>query len=157
MPMEYTFLLAGVVLLAIELVIPGFGIFGMAGMACMTIGAFFVLGGGLTALVILLGIYLLFGLVIAFLCLYLPKESKYNTFVLWTQQKNSEGYTGGRDLTALLGQKGRALTTLRPAGTILADGKRLDVSSLGDYVEKGTSVTIVKVEGSKIFVEKTEE
>ena len=96
-------------------------------------------------------------LVITLLCVYLPRESKYNPFVLWTQQKNSEGYTGGRDLTALLGQKGRALTTLRPAGTIFADGKRLDVSSLGDYIEKGTSVTIVKVEGSKIFVEKTEE
>lgn len=98
MPMEYTFLLAGVLLLAIELVIPGFGIFGMAGMACMTIGAFFVLGGGMTALVILLGIYLLLGLCIAFLCLYLPKESKYNPFVLWMQQKNSEGYTGSRDV-----------------------------------------------------------
>ena len=157
MPMEYTFLLAGVVLLAIELVIPGCGIFGMAGMACMTIGAFFVMGGGLPALVILLGIYLLFGLVIAFLCLYLPKESKYNSFVLWTQQKNSEGYTGGKNWSMLVGKRGTALTTLRPAGTILVDGKRLDVSSQGDYIEKSAPVIIVRVEGSKIFVEQTKE
>lgn len=157
MPMEYGFLLAGVVLLAIELVIPGFGVFGIAGMICTTIGAFYVMGGGLPALVILLGIYLALALIVAFLCLYLPKESKYNPFVLWTRQHNSEGYTGGEDLSSLLGKQGKALTTLRPAGTITLAGRRLDVSSLGDYIEKNTPVTIVKVEGSKIFVEKTEE
>lgn len=157
MPMEYSLLLAGVVLLAIELVVPGFGVFGIAGMACTTIGAFFVMGGGLPAMLILLGIYLVLALAIAFLCFYLPKESKYNPFVLWTRQQNSAGYTGGEDLSPLLGKQGKALTTLRPAGTIVLDGKRLDVSSLGDYIEKGTPVTIVKVEGSKIFVEKTED
>lgn len=157
MPMEYSLLLAGVVLLAIELVVPGFGVFGIAGMACTTIGAFFVMGGGLPAMLILLGIYLVLALAIAFLCLYLPKESRYNPFVLWTRQQNSAGYTGGEDLSSLLGKQGKALTTLRPAGTIVLDGKRLDVSSLGDYIEKDTLVTIVKVEGSKIFVEKTED
>ena len=49
------------------------------------------------------------------------------------------------------------MTTLRPAGTILVDGKRLDVSSQGDYIEKSASVIIVRVEGSKIFVEQTKE
>lgn len=156
MPMEYALLFAGLLLLAIELVVPGFGVFGIAGMVCTTMGAFFIMGGGLPALVILLGIYLIFALGVAFLCLYLPKESKYNPFVLWTRQQNSDGYTGGDDKSQLAGKRGRALTTLRPAGTISVDGKRLDVSSLGDYIEKDTPVTIVKVEGSKIFVEKTE-
>lgn len=157
MPMEYSFLLAGVVLLAIELVIPGFGAFGVAGMICTTIGAFYIMGGGLPAIVILLAIYLVLALGVAFLCVYLPKESKYNSFVLWTRQQNSAGYTGGDDLSQLLGKRGQALTTLRPAGTISVEGKRLDVSSLGDFIAKDTPVKIVKVEGSKIFVEKTEE
>lgn len=156
MPMEYALLLAGLLLLAIELVVPGFGVFGIAGMACTTMGVFFIMGGGLPALVILLGIYLVLALGVAFLCVYLPKESKYNPFVLWTRQQNSEGYTGGEDLSQLVGRQGKALTTLRPAGTISVEGRRLDVSSLGDYIEKDTPVTIVRVEGSKIFVEKTE-
>ena len=88
---------------------------------------------------------------------YLPKESKYNPFVLWTRQKNSEGYTGGKNWSMLVGKRGTALTTLRPAGTILVDGKRLDVSSQGDYIEKSAPVIIVRVEGSKIFVEQTKE
>ena len=89
--------------------------------------------------------------------MYLPRESKYNPFVLWTRQKNSEGYTGGKNWSMLVGKRGIALTTLRPAGTILVDGKRLDVSSQGDYIEKSAPVIIVRVEGSKIFVEQTKE
>ena len=77
--------------------------------------------------------------------------------MLWTRQKNSEGYTGGNDWSMLVGKRGRALTTLRPAGTILVEGKRLDVSSQGDYIEKSAPVIIVRVEGSKIFVEQTKE
>ena len=68
-----------------------------------------------------------------------------------------EGYTGGKNWSMLVGKRGTALTTLRPAGTILVDGKRLDVSSQGDYIEKSAPVIIVRVEGSKIFVEQTKE
>lgn len=34
MPLEYYFMLAGLVLLLIEFVVPGFGIFGVSGMVC---------------------------------------------------------------------------------------------------------------------------
>lgn len=157
MPMEYYLLIGGVVLLVAEMAVPGFGILGIGGLVCLTAGGFFVLGGGYTAIAVLAGIYLLLALVIALCCFYLPRESKWNPFVLWDKQRNSAGYIGGRDLSALLGKKGQTLTTLRPAGTVEVDGKRLDVSSLGDYIPKDVSVTIIKVEGSKIFVEKTRE
>lgn len=41
MPLEYYFMLAGLVLLLIEFVVPGFGIFGVSGMVCLTVGAAF--------------------------------------------------------------------------------------------------------------------
>lgn len=154
MPLEYYFMLAGLVLLLIEFVVPGFGIFGVSGMVCLTVGGFYVLGGNAWAVLVLLAVLVL---VITLLCVYLPKESKYNPFVLWTRQKNSEGYTGGKNWSMLVGKRGTSLTTLRPAGTILVDGKRLDVSSQGDYIEKSAPVIIVRVEGSKIFVEQTKE
>lgn len=97
MPLEYYFMLAGLVLLLIEFVVPGFGIFGVSGMVCLTVGGFYVLGGNAWAALVLLAVYLFFVLVITLLCVYLPKESKYNPFVLWTRQKNSEGYTGGME------------------------------------------------------------
>lgn len=153
MPLAYYLLIAGVALLCAELAVPGFGIFGIASLFCFSGGAYFILGGGTPALMLLGGFYLLAALVVAFLCVYLPRESKWNPFVLWTKQKNSEGYTGGENLSALLGKSGTTLTTLRPAGTVLVEGRRYDACSLGDYVPKEERISIVKVEGSKIFVD----
>ncbi len=157
MPIEYYLLIAGVVLLAIEMVVPGFGFFGIAGMLCLTWSGFYLLGGGAAALFVIVGFYLLLAAGIAILCLYLPRESRWNPFVLWDKQANSKGYTSGRDLSALVGLKGVTLTALRPAGMALVEGRRLDVSSLGDYVPKDVTVCIVRIEGSKIFVEVVKE
>lgn len=154
MPVEYYLLLSGVVLLLVELAVPGFGVFGVAGMLCLTAGGYYVMGGGAVALGVMLTFYLLLCLLIVLLCVYLPKESKWNPFVLWDKQRNLDGYTGGRDFSELLGSEGMTLTPLRPAGTMLAGGRRMDVCSLGDYIDKGVVVRVVKVEGSKVFVEK---
>lgn len=157
MPIEYYLLTAGVVLMAVELIVPGFGLFGVAGIVCLSWGCYYLLGGGMTALSVIVGFYLLLAAGIAVLCLYLPRESKWNPFVLWDKQSNSKGYTGGSDLSAFVGLQGVALTALRPAGTVLVEGRRLDVSSLGDYIPKNAQVRIVKTEGSKIFVDRVKE
>lgn len=154
MPTEYYLLVAGVVLLLVELVVPGFGIFGVAGMVCLTGGGYYLLGGGQVALAVLGTFYLLLALVIAFLCFYLPSESKWNPFVLWNKQRNTDGYTGGKNFISLQGKTARALTTLRPAGTIIVDGERVDAVSTGDFIDKDSVVRIVRVEGSKVFVER---
>ena len=49
MPMEYNLLIAGVVLLFIEMLIPGFGVFGVLGLCSLSVGSFFVMGGGMEA------------------------------------------------------------------------------------------------------------
>ena len=153
MPIEYYLLIAGVIFMSVELAVPGFGIFGIGGLICLTGGGYFLLGGGLPALTVLLGFYLVAALVLAFLCLYLPKERKWNAFVLWDRQQNSAGYTGGSDFSALLGKQGVALTKLRPAGTVLIEGRRYDVSSMGDFLPKDSKIVVTKVEGSKLFVD----
>lgn len=157
MPIEYYLLIAGVILMSVELAVPGFGIFGIGGLICLTGGGYFLLGGGFPALTVLLGFYLVAALVLAFLCLYLPKESKWNPFVLWDKQQNSAGYTGGSDYSSLLGKQGLALTTLRPSGTALIEGKRYDVSSLGDFLPKDSKIVVAKVEGNKLFVDLVKE
>lgn len=152
--MEYNLLLAGFVLLAVELIVPGFGVFGILGLASLTLGSFFVLGGGMEAFLILLAIYAVIVAVILLCCFYFPSKSRWNPFVLWDEQKNAAGYTGSSDLSALLHKRGVALTPLRPAGTVELDGERMDVSSLGDYIDKGESVEVIRVEGSKLLVKK---
>jgi membrane-bound serine protease (ClpP class) len=55
---------------------------------------------------------------------------------------------------SLVGRSGVADTALRPTGKVLVDGRRLDVVSDGDFVEPGTSVTVVSVDGSRIIVQR---
>ncbi len=55
-------------------------------------------------------------------------------------------------LTKLTGQTGTAITPLRPSGTILIAGKRVDAITGGDFVEKGTGVIVVRVEGTGVIV-----
>lgn len=154
MPMEYNLLIVGVVLLFIELFIPGFGVFGVLGLCALTVGSFFVMGGGMEAFLVLLGIYVLLAAIVFFFFLYKPQNSKWNPFILWDKQKNSDGYTGSGNFSKLLNRTAVTVTPLRPAGTVLLDDERIDVSSFGDYIDKDIVVRIVKVEGSKIFVRK---
>ncbi len=157
MPMEYTLLLAGIILMSIEFVVPGFGVFGVLGLGCLTVGSYFLMGGGVWAITMLTLIYATIVAVLVFLCFYLPSESKWNPFVLWTKQKNVDGYRVTADYASLLERTATTITPLRPAGTILLDGRRLDVSSYGDYIDKDEQVIITKVDGSKIFVQKVKE
>ena len=155
MPKEYYFLLGGTVLLAIELALPGFGVCGVAGLLALTLGAFYLLGGGLQALAAVSAVYLLLALAIAFCCLYLPRESRWNPFVLWEKQRADEPASqGGRDMAAFAGRTGVALTPLRPAGTIMLDGERFDAASLGDYIAAGEAVQVAKVESGRLLVKK---
>ncbi len=157
MPTEYYFLLGGCVLLLVEFALPGFGAFGISGILCLTIGSFFLLGGGPGAIAIIGCIYLVLALLVALCCCYLPKESKYNPFVLWEKQRGEKGYRSSPDLTALVGRQGLALTPLRPAGTISIAEERLDALTLGDFIQKGERVQVLRVEGSKVFVKKVKE
>ncbi|NNM99553.1 MAG: hypothetical protein HKL91_07135 [Candidatus Eremiobacteraeota bacterium] len=53
----------------------------------------------------------------------------------------------------LMGRSGMALTYLRPAGHALIDGERIDVLTEGEFIAAGTPIHVVRVEGSRIFVE----
>lgn len=53
---------------------------------------------------------------------------------------------------ALLGKEGEAQTDLRPAGMVEIEGRRLDVVTAGELVEKSKRVRVVKVEGNRVVV-----
>ena len=57
----------------------------------------------------------------------------------------------------LVGKSGRCITPLRPAGTIeIDDGERLDVVAVGEFIEKGETVTIAECSSTRIVVSRTE-
>jgi len=54
--------------------------------------------------------------------------------------------------TAFVGRTGTAVTVLRPTGAVEIDGERLDVVTEGEFLESGTAVRVLYVQGSRVVV-----
>lgn len=65
------------------------------------------------------------------------------------KSKVNEGLTGALEV----GAEGVAISSLRPVGKAEFWGKQFEVHTVGDYVDNGTKLTIVKIESNKILVE----
>jgi membrane-bound ClpP family serine protease len=61
-----------------------------------------------------------------------------------------------RDL-ALVGQDGTIEADCRPAGMARIDGRRVDVVTRGEWIEAGTRVRVVEVQGNRVVVARREE
>jgi membrane-bound serine protease (ClpP class) len=54
------------------------------------------------------------------------------------------------------GKEGTTLTQLHPAGSAMIDGKKYDVVSRGEYIEKGAAIVVVAIEGNRMVVKRKE-
>jgi len=154
----------GVGLLLVELlVIPGFGIAGIAGILFMLAGLLAALIGnvGLSfpsareigrAIATLTSTLILLGVGIAALGRYLPRTRRFQELVLGTGLARTQGYAAAATEVQLVGKRGRAVTPLRPAGVVEIAGRRYDVVASGQFVPAGTPVEVVRVQGSRIEV-----
>ncbi|WP_437708287.1 NfeD family protein [Sorangium sp. So ce448] len=143
-------LVAGLVLLAIEvLVIPGVGLVGLLGGAAV-LGAvalaWAALGIGYGLLALGAGVC-----VTGLLFWAVPRTPVGRKMVLLETQRSGRGPDAR--LAALAGKEGRALTPLRPAGTVEIEDRAVDVVTDGLYVEAGTPVRVASVEGNRVVVE----
>lgn len=159
---------AGLILLALEIfVIPGFGITGVAGIILILVSLFLALAGNnapfwdqrtlSTALIQLSSALVLAVVLIVLLAKLLPKTTYFNRLVLADSEKSDKGFVSYPSESELVGTIGIALTTLRPAGSAEFNGQRYDVVADWEYIEKGSHVTVLRVEGIKVVVKKVPE
>ncbi len=159
---EIIMFIIGVALILLEIfVIPGFGIAGISGIILVFASLFFSLVGGdpfldfelVSRAIIQLSISLVLALVLIFvLAKYLPKTSIFNKFVLSVSEKSVDGFSSHSFAEDLIGAEGIALTTLRPAGTGEINGRRVDVMTESEYVEKGKKIKVLAVDGIRVLV-----
>ncbi|RXT14830.1 nodulation protein NfeD [Ammoniphilus sp. CFH 90114] len=144
--------IVGIILLLIEVVVPGFGIFG-------GLGILSILGGIVMAAYdpmfgsFSLGIAFIVTIVISFIVIkYFGHRGVWNKFILREQQKNEQGYIAPKDWKQFLNKEGVAVTTLRPSGTAEINGEIIDVVSEGGFIEKGKTIKVIRVEGTRVVV-----
>ena len=142
-------LLIGLALIIIEVVfVPGTTIVGLMGVIFAGAGiiiSYRYFGSDV-------GFYILLGTgAVTTIALYFSFRSE-----AWTRFANksainskvNEGSTG----SLKLGDEGVALSALRPMGTVDFNGGQFEVKTLGDYVDVGTRVRIVHIDGAQIIV-----
>jgi membrane-bound serine protease (ClpP class) len=143
-----TLLLVGAALLLLETLLPGM-IAGAIGVCCLIAGVAlaYTSYGVQTGNVVL--VVVLIGLVLGTMCWmrYFPESQLARRFIS-TQTIGSLG----AERPELLNCSGTALTTLRPSGTALIDGKRIDVVTDGSMIERGAGVKVIAVEGARVVV-----
>ena len=59
--------------------------------------------------------------------------------------------------TGLENKVGEALTDMRPTGVISIDDRRIDAATQGEYLEKGKSVIVFKIEADHVYVKEYKE
>lgn len=148
-------IISGIILLLIEMIIPGFGIFGLTGLLLCLWGIYDWMGGGPMALIMVtvlsvIGVLLLWWIVSIF-----PKTRLGERLTLRLQSTKEKGYATHPDPNRWLGKIGYTKTVLRPAGTIVVEGTFLDVVTDGEFYEPGTEVEVISVTGGRIVVRTT--
>lgn len=161
---EILVFIIGLALLLIEIFyIPGFGLLGILGIIMMIGAIFFGLIGEFPVIseneisnaIIQLAASLIASIVfLIILWRFLPGTPIWGRLILATSETQKEGFVSNPDLSFLVGKRGKALSFLRPAGIVLIDGKRYDVISEGDFIQKDEEVEVTEVIGSKIIVKK---
>ncbi len=148
----FALLLAGFVLIGMEIFIPGgiLGIFGtVAWISAAVVGwrnfpdpwnmvsAFSLLLAGLVTFVVWIRFF--------------PKSRVGKSLSL---TDSSASFKSHKTTELPVGTVGEALSTLRPSGIARFDGKRLDVVADGEWIEAGESVKISSTSGGHISVVK---
>ncbi len=166
---ELILFVVGIALLGLEVfVIPGFGVAGILGIGCILASGILTLMAGdwsdfsvsnpfsveavqqvLISTLLGIGVLLL-------LIRFLPKNGMAggSGLILGTSLAGGAGFEmeEASTLDDLVGQVGEALSPLRPAGRARFEGRRREVESEGDFIEKGARVRVLRREGRRWIV-----
>jgi membrane-bound ClpP family serine protease len=143
-------ILVGLILIIVEILfIPGTTVVGFLGFLFAVVGIYFSYKNYGNEI----GFYVLFGTaMVSVATLYFSfRTGAWKKFSLKnsTDSKVNEGLT--RDLE--VGAIGKAVSALRPMGSVEFNGKIFEVKSNGEYFNPGTMVKIVKIQLNDILVE----
>ena len=165
--LELLLFMGGLVLLLLEVfVIPGFGVAGISGLVLLLSSLILSMQGFIVpefdwqwdllnrnVLLVLantVGAFLAFA---GFAYLF-GRTDMFSRLKLADTQETTAGFTVQTNEVRerYLGRTGRAVSTLRPAGSADIDDERVSVESDGEWIDAGTEIEVIRVDGNRIIV-----
>lgn len=175
---ELILVIAGLSLLFLEiLVIPGFGLPGIAGGILVLLGLFAMMLPAIDSvqfdfetesfnaagdvfiekLTWLCGSFVISILLIVFIATkIMPKTEFFKHLVLSGEENASDGFATTAALPSP-GSLGKAYSTLRPAGKVIIEDEIFDAFSDAAFIEKGQPIEVKEARGNRLMVQSTKE
>jgi len=172
--LEILLFVVGMICLGLELfVFPGFGVFGISGVMLILVSIVmashtfiwptqeYEYRQMMTTLFQVTAVLVSVGVGIAVVGRFLPSIPLFNRMILKPDAWNSYDLDdptakphidGESSLPYLIGETGRTTTILRPSGKARFGELLVDVSADGFYLEPGTPVEVVDVQGTRVIV-----
>ncbi|HCR37609.1 MAG TPA: serine protease [Opitutae bacterium] len=149
-----TLILAGLILISFEVVVPG-GILGTLGFISYAAACFFAYEtyGPMTAILLFIGTLLLTALLLILEFKWLPKTKPGAKLFLKSTSGGSSKAHAQQD--TIIGKLGKTSTTLAPSGMVEIDGKLYEAFSMDGLLEKNISIQVVKCDNFRLVVKKS--
>jgi membrane-bound ClpP family serine protease len=146
-------IILGLVFLFVELfLIPGVAFIGILGIIISGAGVYLAYDqhGVVTGNIVLVStLVMLIGMLVTGL--------KRISQLRWSDKDSIDVKVNLMESTVQPGDQGVAFNTLRPNGTALFSGQRVEVFSIGEYIEKDTPVVVTKVTHDRVYVKPIKE
>lgn len=151
-------LIVGLVLMVIELFVPGFGFFGISGTVSVVAGIIVRICFGLNLTQSLTLILMIIGIITILVMI-----------MIWGAQYGILGKTGlferrttldkdynepSRELKRLVGKSGKTISDLNLGGQAKIRGKIYDVVSISSFIEANKNIKVVEIKNNTIMVRK---
>ena len=144
-------LIAGFVLVGIEMVVPGFGAPGISGIICLVAGVFLTADTIEEGIFITVVVIVILGILMTVIMGFLSQK-KFRSPIVLDEDLKAGAPISSSDLDYLLQKEGRATTDLKPAGKGDFEGIELDIFSEGPYIKKGSPIVISRINENRLMV-----
>lgn len=150
--LAFLLLAAGIAFVTLEMLIPGFGMLGIAGAVSIYAGLS-IANGNLIDTFLDVSMAMTVTIAVVFVLIKRGAQiQRFKGFVLQPVLDQERGYSTSKSYDTLLHRTGTVVTTLRPSGKVMIDDELYDVVSTGMMIPESRLVQVTKVEGSKITV-----
>jgi membrane-bound serine protease (ClpP class) len=147
-------IVCGALLMAMDIYLPGL-VLASIGVLLQLIGvALFARDAGGSQVAFLAAMVVALDLVIVFVSIkYFPKTRVGKKMILAHTQQTYQTATQ-ESLQSFVGKECVTESPLRPTGTAMLDGRRVDVMTEGDFIPKGARVRIIGIREGHLLVNK---
>jgi len=151
-------LLLGMILFIVELYVPGFGVFGISGIILLVLGIIFTASTPVHGIISLSIALAATAILVPVLYKLLGGPKLFRRLVLTESETVDKGYVSRSPdhYSDLIGEIGEVVAPLRPVGTVLVDGKKLEAVSDGSYLPEGAKIKVIDSKGTQIIVQPVE-